>query len=225
MKGITLEIRAAEGGQDSKLISEDMAAMYVKAAEKNNFSVEINHWREGFVSLWIKGKGCKKYFQNEAGGHRWQRVPPTERRGRVHTSSVTVAVLEKDDYKEVDIYESELKIEYTKDSGPGGQHRNKTESCVVMTHLSTGIKVKEAGKDQHKNKREAYKKIKTKVNNFYRTGKIEEEVEERREQIGTGLRGDKKRTYRVKDDMVIDHETGSSCSFKKFMKGNLELLF
>jgi len=94
-----------------------------------------------------------------------------------------------------------------------------------MTHISTGIKVKEAGKDQHKNKRAAYKKIKSRVNHYYRTGKIEEVIEERRDQIGTGLRGDKKRTYRVKDDMVIDHETGNTCSFKQFMKGNLELLY
>ena len=128
-------------------------------------------------------------------------------------------------YKECFILsKSELKIIYTKDSGPGGQHRNKTESCVVMTHISTGIKVKEAGKDQHKNKREAYRKIKIKVNHFYRTGKIEEEAEERREQIGTGLRGDKRRTYRVKDDVVIDHIAGKQCSFKKFMRGNIELL-
>jgi peptide chain release factor 1 len=123
------------------------------------------------------------------------------------------------------VHDSEVSIIYTKDSGPGGQHRNKTESCVVMTHLATGIKVKEAGKDQHKNKREAFKKISKKVNHFYKTGHIEEEVEERREQIGTGFRGDKKRTYRVMDDSVIDHQTGKSCSFKKFMKGNLELLF
>lgn len=133
--------------------------------------------------------------------------------------------MDTDEYQHVEIYPNEVSIDYTKDSGPGGQHRNKTESCVVMTHVATGIKVKEAGKDQHKNKREAFKKITSKVNQYYRTGHIEEEVEERREQIGTGLRGDKRRTYRVKDDSVFDHVTGKSCSFKKFMRGNLELLF
>ena len=95
----------------------------------------------------------------------------------------------------------------------------------MITHIATGIQVKEAAKDQHKNKREGMRKLTDKVNHFYRTGHIEEEVEERREQIGTGLRGDKRRTYRVKDDVVIDHFTGKSCSFKQFMKGNLELLF
>jgi len=133
--------------------------------------------------------------------------------------------LDKDEYQEVEIYSNEVSIIYTKDSGPGGQHRNKTESCVIMTHDATGIKVKEAGKDQHKNRRAALKKITKKVNHFYKTGKIEDVVTERREQIGTGFRGDKKRTYRVTDDSIIDHETGKSCSFKKFMRGNIELLF
>ncbi len=133
-------------------------------------------------------------------------------------------MIEFNNYKEVEIHPSEVSIITTRDSGPGGQHRNKTDSCVIATHVATGIKVKEAGKDQHKNRREAFKKISSKVNNFYKTGHIEDEVEERREQIGTGLRGDKKRTYRVKDDSVIDHDTGKSCSFKKFMKGNLQLL-
>lgn len=222
---ITLEIRAAEGGADSKLLVEDMAAMYIKAAERKSFSVTTNHWREGFVSLWITGKGCKDYFDNEAGGHRWQRIPPTERRGRVHTSSITIAVLEKDDYKDVEIYPNEIRIETTRGSGAGGQHKNVTDSCVIITHLSTGIKVVRDSRNQHKNKEEALAELKKRVNHFYRTGHIEGEVEERREQIGTGLRSDKRRTYRVKDDSVTDHITGKSCSFKQFMKGNLDLLF
>lgn len=134
--------------------------------------------------------------------------------------------MDKDEYQEIEIYPSEVSIIYTKDSGPGGQHRNKTESCVIMTHLATGITAKEAGKCQHKNKRTAMKEITRKVNHFYKTGHIGEEIEERREQIGSGVRGsNKKRTYRVLDGIVIDHVTGKSCSFKQFMKGNLELLF
>lgn len=133
--------------------------------------------------------------------------------------------MDKDEYEEVEIHPSEISIITTRDSGPGGQHRNTTDSCVVMTHIATGTQVKEAAKDQHKNKREAIRKLTEKVNNFYRTGHIEDEVEERREQIGTGLRGDKRRIYRVKDDQIQDHLTGKSCSLKQFMKGNLELLF
>jgi peptide chain release factor 1 len=136
-----------------------------------------------------------------------------------------VAILDKDEYKHVELHPSEVSIITTRDSGPGGQHRNTTDSCVVITHIATGIQVKEAAKDQHKNKREAMRKLTERVNHFYKTGHIEDEVEERREQIGTGLRSDKRRTYRVKDDTVTDHVTGKSCSFKQFMKGNLELLF
>ncbi len=136
-----------------------------------------------------------------------------------------MAILDKDEYQEVEIHPSEVSIITTRDSGPGGQHRNTTDSCVVITHIATGIQVKEAAKDQHKNRREGMRKLTEKVNAFYRTGHIEEEVEERREQIGTGLRSDKRRTYRVKDDQIQDHITGKNCSFKQFMKGNLELLF
>lgn len=133
--------------------------------------------------------------------------------------------MDKDEYQEIEIYPNEVSIVYTKDSGPGGQHRNKTESCVIMTHDATGIKVKEAGKDQHKNRREAYKKITKKVNQFYRTGSVKETVQERRDQIGSGVRGqNKKRTYRVCSNLIIDHVTGKSCSFKKFMRGEIGLL-
>jgi len=133
--------------------------------------------------------------------------------------------LDKDEYKDIEIYPSEVSIIYTRDSGPGGQHRNTTDSCVIITHNATGITAKQAEKDQHKNKRKAMDEITRKVNNFYRTGHVGEEVEERREQIGAGVRGDKRRTYKVNQDLIIDHVTGNSCSFKRFMKGNLELLF
>lgn len=133
--------------------------------------------------------------------------------------------MDKDEYQDVEIYPNEIRLETTRGTGNGGQHKNTTDSCVVVTHLSTGIKVVRDGRNQHKNKEEALFELKKRVNRFYRTGHVEEEIEDRRGQIGTGLRGDKKRTYRVKDDSVIDHETGKSCSLKKFMKGNIELLF
>ena len=118
-----------------------------------------------------------------------------------------------------------MSIIYTRDTGKGGQHKNKTDSCVVMTHYATGIKVKVDGRDQHKNKREAFREMTRRVNNFYRDGHNSSNAQERQSQIGTGLRSDKKRTYRVQDGTIIDHQTGKSCSFKKFMRGNLELLF
>lgn len=135
-----------------------------------------------------------------------------------------MAVLESKSYQDVEINISELNIEYTRGTGNGGQHRNTTDSCVVMTHIPTGIKVVRDGRNQHKNKEEALIEMKKRVNCFYRTGHEEEVVEERNSQIGNGERSDKKRTYREKDDRVTDHETGKSASLKQFMRGKLELL-
>lgn len=132
--------------------------------------------------------------------------------------------MDSTNYKEVDIHPDELKIETTRGSGAGGQHKNTTDSCVVITHLSTGIKVVRDGRNQHANKEDALKEIKKRVNEFYRTGHITEEVEERRDQIGKGERSDKRRTYRVKDGLVIDHITGKTASYKDIQKGKIELL-
>lgn len=106
----------------------------------------------------------------------------------------------------------------------GGQHKNVTDSCVIITHLSTGIKVVRDGRNQHHNKEDALKEISKRVNEFYRTGHVEESSEERRDQIGKGERSDKRRTYRVKDGVVTDHVTNKTTSFKEIMKGKLELL-
>lgn len=132
--------------------------------------------------------------------------------------------MEQNDYKEVDIRPDEIRIETTRGSGAGGQHKNVTDSCVIVTHYSTGIKVVRDGRSQHQNKDDALKEIKTRVNEFYRTGHITDSVEERRKQIGNGARGDKRRTYRVKDNLVIDHVTNKTISLKDMMKGKLELL-
>lgn len=151
-------------------------------------------------------------------------MPPTERKGRVHTSSITVALLEQNDYKEVDIRPDEIRIETTRGTGAGGQHKNTTDSCVIITHLSTGIKVVRDGRSQHQNKEDALKEIKTRVNTFYRTGELGDISQERRNQIGKGDRGDKRRTYRVKDGMVNDHITNKSASIKDILRGRIELL-
>lgn len=221
---IVLEIRAAEGGEDSKLLVKDMAAMYIKAAKVNNFKVSDEHWTPGLVTIQLTGDKVKQYFANESGGHRWQRIPPTERKGRVHTSTITVAVLDSKSYQEIEVTLGEVKLETTRGTGNGGQHKNTTDSCVVMTHLATGIKVVRDGRNQHRNKEEALEEIKKRVNCFYKTGYEEEVSGDRNSQIGSGERSDKKRTYREKDDRVTDHETGKTTSLKQFMKGKLELL-
>lgn len=132
--------------------------------------------------------------------------------------------MDDEEYKEVEIDESEIRFEYTRGTGNGGQHKNVTDSCVVLTHYSTGIKVRVDGRSQHKNKDKAFKELSKRVNNFYKTGKIEEDKEVRRDQIGNGNRGDKRRTYRVQDGYVIDHISGKRAKLKSILRGNIELL-
>lgn len=224
MEKILLEIKASEGGEDSKLLVDEMKNIYIKTAKNNNINWLIAEERQGFVSLWLTGKGVKSIFSNEQGCHRWQRIPPTERKGRVHTSTITVAILEENNYKEVEIHPSEIRIETTRGTGKGGQHKNTTDSCVIITHIATDIKVVRDGRNQHKNKEDALKEIKKRVNEYYRTGHLEEYAEIRRDQIGKGERSDKRRTYRVKDGIVTDHITNKTVSFKEVMKGKIELL-
>ena len=132
--------------------------------------------------------------------------------------------MEVNEFKEIEIYPDELNIEFTRGRGPGGQHRNTTDSTVVITHISTGIKVVRNGRCQHKNKEEGLVEMKKRVNDFYRSGQDNAVSEERREQIGDGARGDKRRTYRVKDGVVTDHVTGKTATIKEIFKGKIELL-
>jgi len=224
MEKVILEIRDAEGGADAKLLVGEMKNIYIKTAKINNIDWLTVEEREGFVVMWLTGPNVKKIYKNEVGSHRWQRVPPTEKRGRVHTSSITVAILEENEYKEVELRSDEYRLETTRGTGNGGQHKNTTDSCVVITHISTGIKVVRDGRDQHKNKAAAIKELTLRVNTFYRTGHLEENAEERRDQIGKGDRGDKRRTYRVKDSIVVDHITNKTASLKDILRGKIELL-
>lgn len=223
-KEIILEIRDAEGGSDAKLLVNDMKDIYIKSAKLNNHNWKVLEERDGFVSIWLSGDNIKSLYKNEIGSHRWQRIPPTERRGRVHTSTITVALLENNSFKEINIPQNEIKIETTRGTGNGGQHKNSTDSCVVMTHIPTGIKVVRDGRSQITNREDAAKEIKKRVNEYYRTGFINEESEFRKEQIGDGSRSDKRRTYRVKDGVVIDHITGKMVNIKEIYKGRINLL-
>lgn len=132
--------------------------------------------------------------------------------------------MEENDYHEVELHPNEYRLETTRGTGPGGQHRNTTDSTVVVTHEATGIKVVRNGRCQHKNKEEALVELKKRVNDFYRTGHLEESVEERRDQIGKGDRSDKRRTYRVKDSLVVDHITNKTASLKDILRGKIDLL-
>ena len=133
-------------------------------------------------------------------------------------------MLEENEYQEVQLYPNEYRLETTRGTGNGGQKRNKTESCVVVTHIATGIKVRRDSRSQLQNKEAAIAELTERVNNFYRTGHDSLTVENRNEQIGEGGRADKRRTYRVKDDLVVDHITNKTASLKDILRGKINLL-
>lgn len=176
--------------------------------------------RNGFVSVLFQGDGARSLFSKESGGHRWQRIPPNEKRGRVHTSTVTVAVLDPTEIEvNTPLNFDELTIQTIRGSGPGGQHRNKTESCVSITHDPTGITVKIDGRSQHQNKQAALRLIATRLHQFKEEQALQLIETERRAQVGSGMRGDKVRTYRTQDDQVNDHRTGQRWRLRDWVKG------
>ena len=159
----------------------------------------------------------------EAGGHRHQRVPPTERRGRVHTSTVTVAVFEGSAPVIPELLEADIRTRITKGTGPGGQNRNKRETAVVLTHMPTGIEVKaEAERTQEANRRVAMATLRERVHAHYATLAQSSTNQKRKEHVGSGQRGDKVRTYRA--DGVTDHRTGRKAPLPQIQAGRLELL-
>ena len=166
-------------------------------------------------------------FLNEAGGHRIQRVPPTEKRGRVHTSTVTVSVLNQERKQTIFDQRSKDDFEYRwfSGTGKGGQHRNKHQNCLELTHRPTGTKVSAQGRSRETNERECFTAIHVRLDEM-RDGKGAHETNTvRAKQIGSGMRGDKRRTYRFQDDSIADHETGKKTSCKRFMRGDIEVLW
>ena len=177
--------------------------------------------RSGFASLIIGGCGAAALFAGEPGGHRWQRVPETERRGRVHTSTVTVAVLSEPAHGDVVLREDDVDIETMRGSGAGGQHRNKTDSAVRARHRPTGIEVRcESERSQHRNRELAMRVLAARVADAARSIAQGDRAEDRRRQVGSGMRGDKRRTIRVQDGQVTDHVDGRTWRFKSYARGD-----
>lgn len=181
------------------------------------FSTTVTTNLPGLICLEITGRAAEQLFQHEAGGHRFQRVPPTEKRGRVQTSSVTVAVLSEAPSASFSI--DDVEITTTKGSGPGGQRKNKRETCVVAHHRPTNIRVRVDLDTQKKSKDEALRLLKEKVLSQQVTAERGKSNKTRASQIGSGMRGDKRRTYREQDDQVVDHLTGQRWRFSDWMKG------
>lgn len=177
----------------------------------------VDH-RSGFAAVLIRGEGAAERFKSESGGHRVQRVPPTERRGRVHTSTITVAVIVMHPSRGV-VSDRDIDYRTTTGRGPGGQNRNKVETTVVATHRPTGLQVRIDSRSQHENKRLAREILIARVEQEYHTRSTAQSNKVRQEQIGSGMRGDKVRTYRRQDDTVTDHRTGRRWRYSQWEKG------
>ena len=164
---------------------------------------------------------AKSFFEGEEGGHRWQRIPPTEKRGRVQTSTVTVAVLPAPDDADIRFSEKDLSWSFFAAGGPGGQHQNKTASACRVTHLPSKLAVEcRSERSQHQNKRIALSLLQSRLTEKATTASAAGRNQDRKDQLGSGERGDKTRTYRVKDDVVTDHRSGKKTSLSKILKGD-----
>lgn len=166
----------------------------------------------------------KRQLRNECGGHRIQRIPPTERKGRVHTSTVTVSVLEHSEAR-TELTEADLKVEWFSGTGAGGQHRNKTQNSCRLTHLPTGIVATASTRSRTNSYNQAFSSLKSllTITNQNATQTAENAI--RKQNVGSGMRGDKIRTYRFQDDVVTDHRTGKRAKVKDIMRGNFEQLW
>ena len=187
------------------------------------FSIVLIESRSGYVAFQVTGKDSRRLFANESGGHRWQRIPPTEKRGRVQTSTVTVAVLPEVKEYQLHLDERDIEWQTCRGSGAGGQHRNKTESAVQMTHIPTGLRVRvENERSQHSNRALAMEILRARVYELKNNAAIASRADDRRIQIGSGMRGDKRFTIAVQRDQVTDHVTGKQISYKSYSRGNWE---
>jgi len=189
------------------------------------FSLSILDDRPGVIVLEISGPKADSLFANEAGGHRWQRTPPTEKRGRVQTSTITVAVLPIIEGSRVGLNERDIEWQATRGSGKGGQNRNKTSTAVIMKHKPTGISVRvEAERSQIQNRQTALRLLASKIDTAEREKRTSSEAAARKAQLGVGARGDKRRTIRMQDDSVIDHVTGGRMRASRYLKGFVDEL-
>ena len=223
-----LELRAGTGGDEAALFVRDLAKIYARYCERMQWKMktlsitenDVGGFKEAVFS--IEGSGVFQYMRFEMGGHRVQRVPSTETQGRIHTSAATVAVLPEAEEVEVKIDDRDLEIQTTTSSGPGGQHVNKTESAVRMTHKPTGIVVFcQEERSQHKNKAKALKLIKARVLDHERRKADAARSAERKSQIGSGDRSQRIRTYNFPQNRVTDHRTQQNYSLTGIVDGQL----
>ncbi len=229
---IILEIRAGTGGDEAALFAGDLVRMYQKYAAKRGWGFKIIDVSEsshrGYKTLVaeVSGEGVYDALRNESGVHRVQRIPETERGGRVHTSTASVAVLPVVEAKDVQIKDNDLEITFSRAGGPGGQNVNKVETAVRILHKPTGIVVgSREERSQHANRERAMEILRAKLYEVQRKQQVGSVAELRREQIGTAERAEKIRTYNFPQDRITDHRLRKNFSnIEKILDGNLEPL-
>jgi len=231
-KNVILEIRGGAGGDEASLFAMELMRMYVKFAERNRFKVNIISTSETGIgglkegTMTINGTGVYSKFKYESGVHRVQRVPETESGGRIHTSTVTVAVLPEQEDVEVEVEEKDIRIDIFRSSGAGGQSVNTTDSAVRITHLPTNMVVEcQDERSQLQNREKAMRILKNKLYDFYKSQADKEYAEKRKCQVGTGDRSERIRTYNFPQSRVTDHRINwTGYSLNMFMDGDMEEL-
>lgn len=225
-----MEIRAGTGGEEAALFARDLYDMYKHYAEDRGWKVEILNMNPtelgGFkeIILGVEGEAVYAQLQYESGGHRVQRVPETEAKGRIHTSAATVAVLAEPEDVEIDLKPDDYRLDKFSASGPGGQHVNKTQSAVRLTHFATGIVVQcQDEKSQHKNLAKALRVLKTRLYEAKRQEEEKKRATERKSKIGSGDRSERIRTYNFPENRVTDHRINLTLyKLDNILAGNLE---
>ena len=229
-KSIIIEIRAGTGGDEAALFAADLYRMYTRWAEKQNWQVKLLNINKSSlkglkeVILQINGKDIYSEMKQESGVHRVQRIPETEKSGRIHTSTATVAVLPQVEKEEAKINPKDLRVDTFRASGPGGQYVNKRESAVRITHIPTNIMVSsQQERTQLANKETALRILCSKVYARPLEKELKKEGTARREQIGTGERSEKIRTYNFPQDRITDHRIGKKWhNIESILNGNLK---
>lgn len=229
-KDVIIEIRAGTGGEEAALFGADLLRMYMRYAERHGYKAELlneNYTEKGGVKevvLSLQGKGAYSRMKYESGVHRVQRVPETESQGRIHTSAATVAVLPEAEDVEVEINPNDLQIDTYRSGGAGGQHVNKTESAIRITHIPTGLVVQcQDERSQHKNRDKAMRVLKSRLLELYRSRAAEAEADERKSQVGTGDRSERIRTYNFPQGRITDHRIGLTLyKLEAFIDGDMD---